>query len=67
MKHSEAVMRGVKKEDHDQGAPEGATPLSLLAQAQAATRLEDTLAHVAITAAGRTTARSISLWGDSRV
>ena len=36
-------------------APEGATPVSLHAQAQAAARLEDILAHVTITETGRTT------------
>ena len=48
-------------------APEGATPVALHAQAQAAARLEDILAHVTITATGRTSSRTVSLWDESRV
>ena len=47
-------------------APEGATPVTLHAQAQAAARLEDILAHVTITETGRTTSRAVSLWDESR-
>ena len=47
-------------------APEGATPVALHAQAQAAARLEDILAHVTITETGRTTSRAVSLWDESR-
>ena len=48
-------------------APEGATPVTLHAQAQAAARLEDILAHVTITETGRTSSRTVSLWDESRV
>ena len=48
-------------------APVGATSITLHAQAQAAARLNDILAHVTITETGRTTSRTVSLWDESRV